>query len=164
MPEEIRREREEERRQRENQRISHFEKEKTRLRNRVDDIFPGGRATTNILSDARWCTPCAAFNLGQCELQEKQHPPDRDRLVKHICLICHYAAAVCNSHTARNCKLERFLDHEVDKLRDEHRQMLRSRREEEDRREGWHREAPPQTRDQRVRYHPYPFRPNEERR
>ena len=123
--------RDEERREREDHREKLIENEKLRLRNRVEDIFPGSRMITGVLSDARWCVPCQPFNIGQCDIPEKMHKNEIDRQVRHICSICHYAAGVSNAHTARNCKLNRFLNHEVEKRREEKRQSLSNRLENE---------------------------------
>ena len=128
--------REEEKRDREAQREQMIEKEKLRLRSRVEDIFPGSRMITGVLTDSRWCTPCKAFNLGQCQLTERQHSSDFDKQVRHTCSICHFAAGVCNAHTARNCKLERFLDHEVERRREERRHQLLSQTEDRDHQPG----------------------------
>ena len=125
--------REQEKREREERREEMIEQEKVRLRRRVEDIFPNSRTITSVLSDSRWCIPCRNFNIGQCEVPEKMHEMIQDRQVRHICSICHHAAGTCNSHTARNCKLDRFLNHEVERRRDENRRFLATRVDREQR-------------------------------
>ena len=127
--------RDRERREREEQREERIEQEKIRMHRRVEDIFPNSRAITSVLTDARWCTPCRAFNIGQCDMPERSHTMIQDRQTKHICSICHYAAGTCNSHTARNCKLDRFLTHEVERRREENRRLLSTRTERDSREE-----------------------------
>ena len=127
--------RDRERREREEQREERIEQEKIRMHRRVEDIFPNSRAITSVLTDARWCTPCRAFNVGQCDLPERQHTMIQDRQIKHICSICHYAAGTCNSHTARNCKLDRFLTHEAERRREENRRLLSTKTERDSREE-----------------------------
>ena len=129
-----------EKKEREDQRELQIEQEKLRLRRRVDDIFPNSRSVTSVLTDARWCTPCRAFNVSQCDIPERHHEMIQDRQVKHICSICHHAAGTCNTHTARNCKLDRFLNHEVERRREENRRYLANRPERdlrEDDRSHW---------------------------
>ena len=168
--------REEEKREREEARERHIENEKLRLRNRVEDIFPGARLITGVLSDARWCTPCPTFNISQCDIPERMQAHGLDKQIRHICAICHFAAGICNSHTARNCKLERFLTHETEKRREERRHQLstrteaaRERLQDQGQRSHWYGQmAPPHPapniqRHTRGRAHPY-ARPDYDRR
>ena len=150
-----------------------IEKEKLRLRNRVEDVFPGSRLITGVLTDSRWCTPCKSFNLSQCLLTERQHSNEFDKQVRHVCSICHFAAGVCNAHTARNCKLDKFLDHETERRREERRHQLLSQTEDRERqhaRANWHPSmAPPAgpTRNNRGRHQPlhqHPYARIEDRR
>ena len=157
--------REQEKKEKEEQREKYIDQEKLRLRRRVEDIFPNSQAITAVLTDARWCAPCRAFNIGQCDLAERSHEMIHDRQVKHICSICHHAAGTCNSHTARNCKLDRFLNHEVDRRKEENRRLLASRTERDTRatrveNRHWSAGGPPPYRGGRGRDHRREFNRN----
>ena len=78
-----------------------------RLLDRVGDVhwrhFPG----INSITDFN-CEPCMKFNREECELA---HPhKEGGRLVRDICEICRFAAAVNNHHRAEDCDLESKLD------------------------------------------------------
>ena len=74
-----------------------------RLLDRVGDVhwrhFPG----INSITDFN-CDPCLKFNRGKCD---EAHPhKEGGRVVRDICEICRFAAAVNNHHSAEDCDLE----------------------------------------------------------
>ena len=95
-----------------------------RLLDRVGDVhwrhFPG----INSLTDFN-CDPCMKFNREQCH---QTHPHrEGDRVVRDICEICRFAAALNNHHSAENCDLESKLDSFVARQKRQEREQHNKR-------------------------------------